>query len=171
MLATNRLPRFVDRTDGVWRRLIVFMFNVQIALERQDPSLLKKLKAELPGILNWALIGLCMLRQQRRFPEVEACTVALQSYRLDSNPTMQFLQEFVVHDSTSTLHCAKLFQCYKSWIRENGYRALGVSEFGKELDRTYTTERIRVTTAKERQWHYDGLRGIPHLDYPSSQYL
>ena len=25
MLATNRLPRFVDRTDGVWRRLIVFI--------------------------------------------------------------------------------------------------------------------------------------------------
>jgi len=171
VVATNRLPRFVDRTDGVWRRLIVVPFNVQIPEERQDESLLKKLHAELPGILNWALIGLCMLRQQRRFPKVEACATALQAYRLESNPTMQFLQEFVVHDSTKTLHCTKLFQCYRSWMRENGYRALGASEFGKELNRTYTTKRIRITTPKDRPWHYEGLRGIPHLDYPLSQYL
>jgi putative DNA primase/helicase len=114
VLATNRLPRFVDRTDGVWRRLIIVPFNVQIPEGRQDELLLGKLKAELPGILNWALIGLYMLRQQRRFPQVKACSVALQAYRLDSNPTMQFLQEFVAYDPTKTVHCTKLFQCYRS---------------------------------------------------------
>ena len=43
--------------EGIWRRIHLVPFEVTIAQEARDPNLFDKLKAELPGILNWAIAG------------------------------------------------------------------------------------------------------------------
>jgi putative DNA primase/helicase len=57
LLATNHKPRIDDATHAMWRRMCLIPFEVQIPDHEQDRQLAATLLTELPGILNWALIG------------------------------------------------------------------------------------------------------------------
>jgi putative DNA primase/helicase len=53
----NHKPAIHGTDEGIWRRLRLVPFTVQIPTEEQDRDLLVKLRAELPGILRWAVEG------------------------------------------------------------------------------------------------------------------
>lgn len=56
--ALNELPHFRDVTEGFFRRVLLFCFDVQIPPERQDRSLVGKIcSRDLPGIFNWIMEG------------------------------------------------------------------------------------------------------------------
>jgi putative DNA primase/helicase len=56
-IAFNNKPTIRGNDRGIWRRIQLIPFSVSFE-GREDKELEKKLKAELPGILNWALEGL-----------------------------------------------------------------------------------------------------------------
>lgn len=59
--ATNELPSFNDRSNGLWRRLLYIKFPVKISAKDQNRRLIEKSfwvdSKELSGILNWAIEG------------------------------------------------------------------------------------------------------------------
>ena len=55
--AMNELPRVSDPNSGIFRRVKVVEFP-QIPEDKRNPTLKDGIKAEGPGILNWALSGL-----------------------------------------------------------------------------------------------------------------
>ncbi len=60
-VATNSIPEFKDKTDGIWRRILYLKFKVTIPLEQQNREYLEREywlnSGELQGVLNWALTG------------------------------------------------------------------------------------------------------------------
>jgi len=56
-LACNHKPEIRGTDEGIWRRVKLVPFDVTIPPKERDKRLLVKLRAELPGILNWALEG------------------------------------------------------------------------------------------------------------------
>jgi P4 family phage/plasmid primase-like protien len=92
VLATNTRPRFSDKSQGLWRRLLLIPFPNTIPEEMQDPSLAEKLVQELPGILNWAVEGLKRLHLRGRFEEPLVCQQAKQEYIREVNPVRLFLR-------------------------------------------------------------------------------
>ncbi|OQZ05630.1 MAG: hypothetical protein B6D36_09155 [Planctomycetes bacterium UTPLA1] len=61
-LATNHRPIVRGDDTGIWRRIRLWPFTVEIPPEEQDHALKEKLRAELPGILAWSVRG-CMAWQ------------------------------------------------------------------------------------------------------------
>ena len=53
-IAGNHKPVIRGRDNGIWRRIRLIPFTVTIPKAKRDAHLLTKLRAELPGILNWA---------------------------------------------------------------------------------------------------------------------
>ncbi|MEX2025863.1 MAG: phage/plasmid primase, P4 family, partial [Pirellulaceae bacterium] len=68
IMAVNNRPRFSDRSDGVWRRMLLVPWRIQIGQEERIPNMDKpwwwERQGELPGMLLWAIRGLARLRQQ-----------------------------------------------------------------------------------------------------------
>jgi P4 family phage/plasmid primase-like protien len=158
IFSTNNLPRFADRSMGVWRRLLLLPFLVQIPPEEQDRHLADRLRAELPGILNWALVGLARLRQQSRFTEPAICREALKEYRDDSNPTRCFLEMHCRPAAGAELASARLYERYAEWMRGYGYRALAEAPFGKEVRRVFpNAQRRKIGSQPERYYVYQGI--------------
>ena len=93
VIAANSRPTFVDRSEGLWRRLVPVPFNVTIPEEKQDKRLTEKLAKELPGIFNWALKGLKRLHHQGRFTESTMVKAATEEYKLECNPVRLFLAD------------------------------------------------------------------------------
>lgn len=73
MISTNVLPRFMDKTFGLWRRALIVPFGKTIPEERQNRNLVEELQEELPGILNWAIEGMDTLERDGGFINPEAC--------------------------------------------------------------------------------------------------
>ena len=71
VFATNSMPYVADRSKAIWDRLRIIPFNQRIReTKEQNPNLAAEIvAAELPGVLNWALVGLAKLRKLRQFPE------------------------------------------------------------------------------------------------------
>jgi putative DNA primase/helicase len=63
-LAANNKPEIRGTDLAIWRRIRLVPFTVTIPEEEKDPQLADKLRAELPGILNWAVEGLAVWQRE-----------------------------------------------------------------------------------------------------------
>jgi putative DNA primase/helicase len=88
----NHKPEIHGGDDGIWRRVMLVPFDIQIPPEERDPDLGKKLFEERDGIMNWLIEGLRdYLTHGLRVPsEVSAAT---DEYREDSDPMAAFLTQ------------------------------------------------------------------------------
>jgi P4 family phage/plasmid primase-like protien len=95
VFATNNLPTITDKSMAFFNRLLLIKFNRTFALEEQDMSLGRKLEAEIPGILNWAVDGAARLTKNGGlFTSVPSSQVAVEEYREDSNPVLAFIEAY-----------------------------------------------------------------------------
>jgi P4 family phage/plasmid primase-like protien len=160
IIATNVRPPFRDRSDGIWRRLVLLPFPVTIPEEQQNKKLADELKAELAGILNWSIDGAKRLREQRVFTEPSASREAKQEYQLESNPARSFLHESYTFDSNSTIETTTLYYAYQHFCEMNGYKPLNEANLGKEVRRCFPeVKRTKLPKDKDnyRPWAYKGL--------------
>lgn len=161
MLATNNLPRFNDKTDGIWRRIIVVPFRRTFAPHEQDRHLSETLLEERSGILNWAIAGLRRLRETGAFPPARLADAALDDYKTDCNPAREFLLEHYHNSSPGFVTAQEAYQRYLKWCQDTGHRPVADRVFGKEVKRTFPTiERKRFGNREIRQWIYEGLQEV-----------
>ena len=61
MVSCNNVPRFSDRTDGIWRRMVLVPFRTKIQPHERIIGMDKRewweASGELPAIFNWAAAG------------------------------------------------------------------------------------------------------------------
>jgi|GEM_PF-1780679 len=140
--ATNTLPRFTDRTDALWRRLMLVPCNVQILDEsKQDKRLVNaefwRTNGELPGVFNWAVEGLRRLRQRGHFFIPLECQAAKTEYQRESNPARTFLEENYCAAPNGSMFSNAVYQQYHEWMEKSGQKPLGATQFGNEVKRAF----------------------------------
>lgn len=156
-LAANHKPVIRGTDYAIWRRIHLIPFNVQIPPAEQDPDLPEKLKAELPGILNWALEG-CLLWQDKRLWPPEEVRAATQKYREEMDVLADFLAERCIVGPGEKCKAGELYQAYKDWAEHTGEsRPLSLKAFGLLLEeRGFTAKK---GTAGVIYRHGVGLKG------------
>ena len=162
MIACNNRPRFGDRSDGIWRRMLVVPWRVEIDEGRRVKGMDKvawwQASGELPGIFRWALVGLARLRAQGCFTESSVMQETLREYKEEMNPARSFLQEYIEESMSGLIRSSELFRLYKKWIDENGYRSLSERVFGKEVARVFKkSKKVRRGGQSDRYWAYEGI--------------
>ena len=162
VFATNKLPKFGDRSEGMWRRLIVLPCDAVVAPEQQDTELAKKLCEELPGILNWALNGLARLRKRGRFQIPEASRKAVHAHRQDSQPELQFFEDHCEAGPKAEVDCGALYLAYSGWCVENYHEVMNAKLFGKALRKQFpSVDRARRRRDGKPVWVYTRVQLIP----------
>jgi len=76
----NHLPQIRGSDPAIWDRIRRIPFNVSIPKEERDKKLIQKLRAELPGILTWAVEG-CLGWQSQGLRTPTAVETAVEEYR------------------------------------------------------------------------------------------
>lgn len=147
-LAVNHRPRIVGTDHAIWRRIRLIPFDVTIPETERDPDLADKLKAELPGILAWAVEG-CALWQREGLKAPEAVTAATAAYREDSDALAAFLDERCTAEADAEVGKADLYKSFKEWAEQTGERELSQREFNNRIaERGFDDGRNR----KSRFW-------------------
>ena len=97
VFALNEMPRFKDVTQGFFRRIMLFSFDVTIPEDRQDRSLASKIvERESGAVFRWIMEGLWRLQGNRgEFTCCEKMATNLETLkrkvRDEENPVLQYL--------------------------------------------------------------------------------
>lgn len=158
-LATNHLPQISGTDHGIWRRIKVIPFNVTIPDDEQDKDLPMKLRAELPGILAWAVEG-CLKYQAEGLGEPTAVTDAVTAYRTSQDPVGQWIDDAAVLDEAGWTPSKDLADSYNGWAAANGYEEMTAVALGQRLrERGLVDRRGRQGGSRRRGWEGIALRG------------
>lgn len=126
LFSTNLLPRANDTTKGFSRRLYILPFKNQVAREKVDLDLEKKLAAELPGILNWALDGLSRLRANGYVFSVSTeMQSAKDRYLMEGHPVQMFVKSHLESCSGAKILLSELRTAYQQWLMAEDIADLG----------------------------------------------
>jgi putative DNA primase/helicase len=117
----NHRPAIDGTDNGIWRRVLLIPFTVQVPPERQDSTLPDRIIAtEAAGVLNWLLDGLAEYRQMR-LAAPEAVRVATDGYRRSSDTVAAFLADVgVIFDPVSSITANDLMAAHGEWFRTSG---------------------------------------------------
>jgi P4 family phage/plasmid primase-like protien len=159
VLATNNVPAFSDKTDGLWRRMLLLKFTVQIPEEERVAGMdsAEFWRGEAPGIFAWALVGLAELRRQGGFIVPRPCQEDAEQLRADANPARRFLLEGY-EEGDGEIRVDDLYTAYSNWSRQQGHHPLSNVGFGREVARRFKrVRRERKGPAGARYFVYAGL--------------
>lgn len=158
-MATNHLPIIRGTDDGIWRRIKIIPFNIQIPKEKVDKKLEYKLKAEYTGILNWIVQGAIMW-QQEGLEDPEAVRQVIENYRAEMDPLDAFLEECCTTGQNYSIKARDMYNAYHEWAKESEEYKMSLNKFGREMSK-------KLLRVKKRDgWYYVGLK----LKEPDSDY-
>ncbi len=133
---TNSLPTDVESTKAFFRRFIIIPFDVTISEEDQDKELHTKIISnELSGVFNWVLKGLIRVIKQKGFSQSNLIDKQVKLYEKESDTVKMFMDEYGYKKSTKCNYkVSELFDVYKIFCNQDGYRPVNNKEFCKTLE-------------------------------------
>ena len=140
-LATNHKPIIRGTDDGIWRRMIVIPFNVQIPIEKVDKDLKYKLQREASGILNWAIEG-CLLWQREGLKTPQTIQESVDIYRSEMDVIVAFVDDCLHIDKNRTVQASEVYKLYKQWATDNAQYLMSSTAFGKEFSKKFERKRM-----------------------------
>lgn len=176
MISCNERPRFRDRSNGVWRRMLLVPWRVVIEdsmkIHGMDKPWWWQDSGELPGILLWAIKGLHQLRINRGFSSSIASNLARSDYQKEMNSAKAFLSEYVRcvesdYKKSTYIRSDLLYEIYVKWARLGGYYPFAKPTFAKEVFREFK----EVEKKQKREPSFSGINGDRHWVYQGIEFV
>lgn len=160
-MGANAMARIADHSMAVYNRLILLPCERVFELEERNIGLKDQLKAELFGILKWAVAGLKRLNERGHFEEKDFMKDAIDELREESNPIEVFFKEFIEVDYKleNKIYVEKgiLYEKYRQWsLTMNQQYALSAIRFGRAVYQKYskyTQKDYRLPNGGPRSWN------------------
>jgi len=153
VLVANHKPVIRGTDHAIWRRIRLVPFTTTIPEEEQEKDLPQRLKAELPGILRWAVDG-CLLWQEEGLGEPEEVRLATEVYREEQDVLGAFLEECCYKRPDAYVKFATLYGVYEAWCDQANETPQKRREFGFRLaERGYPPGKGAKTVAIREGLH------------------
>lgn len=149
-MATNHKPIIRGRDLGIWRRMHLIPFTVEIPDNKVDKNLKYKLKRELTGILNWAVEG-AIKWQREGLKMPKAVMDAVKEYKSEMDVVTAFLEDCTIQ-GPGEVKASELYKAYARWADENNEYKMSNTMFGKEIATRF--EKVR----NKDGIYYQGIR-------------
>lgn len=140
VFSCNEIPRnYADKTDALYRRLVIIPFMKQVSEEKADTTLKDKLSAEAEGIFLWALMGLQrVIHNNFRFSENELTEREKQKYKKENNNVLCFVEECCQVGAGMGCSRQEIYDKYKAYCNDNGFKPVSQIKFNNELELQFT---------------------------------
>lgn len=133
-MATNHKPIIRGTDTGIWRRIHMIPFNVQIPEDKVDKNLTHKLKAEMTGIFKWCIDG--SLMWQREGLQMPAAVLkSVREYRREMDVISAFIEDKCTLEGT--VQASMLYAAYASWADSNNEYCMSNTKFSTELAKRF----------------------------------
>ena len=117
----NHRPTIRGTDTGIWRRLLLIPFSIEVPEAKRDRGIVERLRSESQGILNWMLEG-CLLWQAEGLNPPESVRAAVAEYRDEEDLINQFVEQFCELGDGLSVDRRKLSYAFECWMKEAGYK-------------------------------------------------
>ncbi len=158
VISGNHKPDVRGADDGIWRRVLLVPWDIQIPKEKVDKRLPEKLWEERTGVLNWLIEGaLDYLQYGLMIPdEVRAAT---DTYREESDPVGAFIDAYcqITGDPDDEVDPKTLYVTYKKFCEEENHNVWKAAAFNRQMP--HKAKKMGFQKAKSRGLTiYRGIR-------------
>ena len=120
VIMSNYLPSVQDHSHGLWRRMALINFPVQIPEAEQDRGLMRRLvENEREFILYWLIEGLAAYLEEGAEPPVSSM-VAMEDYKQGEDAIGSFLQENYEAFEGGRVTLNDMYQDFHRWTSQQG---------------------------------------------------
>jgi len=120
--ATNKMVKSGADDGGVQRRMLVFVFDKEIADDEKIRDLAERLEDEKAGILNMALEGLERLIKNGTFTMSQGREKFMEEFKDDINPVRAYKNECLNFDAKGKMVAKKfVYHHYLAWCEDKGH--------------------------------------------------
>lgn len=141
LVAGNHKPGLRTVDEAMRRRFNLLPFTVTIPPEERDGNLGEKLKAEWPGILQWAIEG-CLAWQHEGLNQPKAVIDATKEYFVEEDALARWIEERTERKEGFSESSTALWEDWKEWADSTGEFAGKQKQFSLTLEaRGYRKER------------------------------
>lgn len=124
LFSCNRLPRIMDNTSGLYRRMVLIELNHKIT--KPDPLFMNKVtEQDMSYLLFKAVEGIKLAIEEGRFRISTSEEELLQLFKRRQSPINEWLYDNDMR--VSDFHqkaCMPLYNQYVEWANQNGYNKL-----------------------------------------------
>lgn len=155
IFAVNIMPQVDDSSVASERRVLAVQFNNNFR-DRPNTELRfadGQLARELPGILNWMLEGVKILREEKGFYISTEQKKLLEEYRQENSSVEGFISECLDLEESESVDTRNLYDVYKEFCSKDGRKHKKKTTFVKEI-KAYA-ERNKTFTFVDRQNGHD----------------
>ena len=142
-MATNHKPIIRGTDTGIWRRIHMIPFNVQIPEDKVDKNLTHKLKAELTAIFKWCIDG-CLLYQAEGLNMPAAICQSVREYRREMDVVSAFIEDRC--QCEGCVQSSALYAAYAKWAESNNEYKMSHTKFSAEVSKKF--EKISTRQGK-----------------------
>lgn len=136
-MATNHKPIIRGTDDGIWRRIHMIPFTVQIPVDKVDRQLKSKLEREYPAILRWAVEG-CLLWQREGLKQPRAVLDMTREYRREMDVISGFLDDRCEMGEGFSAKSSELYAAYSAWCESNTEFKMSNTKFSVEMEKRFS---------------------------------
>src|SRR5215213_2709251 len=154
-LSTNHKPEIRGTDTAIWRRIRLVPWSVTIPPAEQDKKLPTTLRAELPGVLAWAVRG-CLAWQREGLQAPAEVRKATAGYRSEMDVLGDFLADRCFRGERLEVGKDDLYKAYQMWSEDAGERMETKRKFGMLL-KERGIEDGRNSERTKRIWKGIGL--------------
>lgn len=165
----NHAPDIRGMDDGIWRRLMIVPFNVQIPKAERDPLIVQRMMTEAPGILNWLVEGARAYLEAGLAPPAEV-SQATDELRQDADPYGKFLDDacVVTGDQSDSISARELMLCFQFWQMRRGetpFKDRTVAVNMKDHSRRWRSPRTGKQFVARETGRFNGYDGLKLTEF------
>lgn len=133
-IATNHKPVIRGTDVGIWRRIRLIPFEVNIPKDKVDKNLKYKLREEMPQILRWAVEG-CMMYAREGLDMPDCVRKATDEYKSEMDLLQAFTDSCIEIDYTVVqgIPANELYAAYVRWAEKNNEYVMTSRKFFAEI--------------------------------------
>lgn len=170
-IMTNELPKIADASGALISRFIVLTMTKSF-YGHEDRGLTKKLMAELPGILNWAIDGWRRIKSRGHFIQPKASAEAVRDLEDLGSPIAAFVRDKCILAPGREVVMDDMFVAWTMWCKDQARSHPGTKQsFGRDLRSVVPgLASTQPTEDGERIRKYQGIDLIEPIDKQDENY-
>lgn len=147
MFSCNRLPMIMDKTSGLYRRMILIELNHKV--EKPDPLFIERLtEADMEYFIFKCVQAIKTALEEGRFRISQSEQHLLELFKRRQSPLHEWLYDcdYRVKDFVGK-RCMTMYKVYRAWAEENGYnKLLAMYTFKEDICALYDLETDLIKT-------------------------
>ena len=146
LIACNRFPHITDDSNGVWRRLQIIKWDVNLTDEQEIPNIDEMIiSKELQLVVDWCLEGLSRLLVRGDFAEPESVLHRKKAEKVNSNNVLAFIEDhgLDIDPVGRSTHKHLIYEKYEEYCHSHGLSPFQGNEFWKRVLQKFPAMQVK----------------------------